>query len=163
MLAIYPTLGYRVLEVSSQSGSLKELQQALQSRISVFVGQSGVGKSSLVNTLLPEAALRVGELSALRQKGTHTTTTAQLFHLPGGGSLIDSPGIREFGLWHMQREQVEQGFREFRALLGHCRFRDCSHKHEPGCAILDAAAQGTISAARLDSYRHIVESLDQPG
>jgi len=105
----------------------------------------------------------VGELSALRQKGTHTTTTAQLFHLPGGGSLIDSPGIREFGLWHMQREQVEQGFREFRALLGHCRFRDCSHKHEPGCAILDAAAQGTISAVRLDSYRHIVESLDQPG
>lgn len=163
MLAIYPTLGYRVLEVSSQSGSLEELQQALQGRISVFVGQSGVGKSSLVNTLLPEAALRVGELSALRQKGTHTTTTAQLFHLPGGGSLIDSPGIREFGLWHMQREQVEQGFREFRALLGHCRFRDCSHKHEPGCAILDAATQGTISAARLDSYRHIVESLDQPG
>ena len=162
LLAIYPTLGYRVLEVSSQSGSLAQLREALQERVSVFVGQSGVGKSSLVNALLPGVALRVGELSALRQKGTHTTTTAQLFHLPGGGSLIDSPGIREFGLWHMQREQVEYGFREFRPLLGHCRFRDCCHKHEPGCAILEAAASGAISPVRLNSYRHIVESLDQP-
>ncbi len=163
LLEVYPQLGYRVVEVSSQSGSLAELEEALQGRISVFVGQSGVGKSSLVNTLLPEADLRVGALSALRQKGIHTTTTAQLFHLPGGGSLIDSPGIREFGLWHMQRDQVEEGFREFRDLLGHCRFRDCSHNHEPGCAILAAAECEEISAARLASYRHIVATLGQPG
>lgn len=162
LLAIYPTLGYRLLEVSSHSGSLTLLKEALRDRISIFVGQSGVGKSSLVNALLPAAGLRVGALSELRQKGVHTTTTAQLFHLPAGGSLIDSPGIREFGLWHMSREQVEQGFREFKPLLGHCRFRDCSHEHEPGCAILAAVEAGAISATRLASYRHIVTTLGQP-
>lgn len=162
LLALYPTLGYRLLEVSSQSGSLTLLNGALRDRVSIFVGQSGVGKSSLVNALLPAAGLRVGALSELRQKGVHTTTTAQLFHLPAGGSLIDSPGIREFGLWHMSREQVEQGFREFRPLLGHCRFRDCSHEHEPGCAILAAVEGGAISPTRLGSYRHIVSTLGQP-
>lgn len=162
LLAIYPALGYRMLEVSSLSGSLAVLNEALKDRVSVFVGQSGVGKSSLVNALLPAAGLRVGALSELRQKGVHTTTTAQLFHLPAGASLIDSPGIREFGLWHMSREQVEQGFREFRPLLGRCRFRDCSHEHEPGCAILAAVESGAISQTRLASYRHIVATLGQP-
>ena len=161
LLAIYPTLGYRILRTSSRAGGLASLHEALRERTSVFVGQSGVGKSSLVNTLLPAADLRVGALSENRQKGTHTTTTAQLFHLACGGSLIDSPGIREFGLWHMSRDEVEQGFREFRALLGQCKFRDCRHEGEPGCALLDALERGAISAGRLDSYRHIVASLDQ--
>ena len=161
LLAIYPTLGYRILRTSSEAGGLASLHEALRERTSVFVGQSGVGKSSLVNTLLPAADLRVGALSENRQKGTHTTTTAQLFHLECGGSLIDSPGIREFGLWHMSRGEVEQGFREFRALLGQCKFRDCRHEGEPGCALLDALERGAISAGRLDSYRHIVASLDQ--
>ncbi len=161
LLAIYPTLGYRILHTSSRLGGLDELVAALRERTSVFVGQSGVGKSSLVNALLPEAALRVGELSETTFKGTHTTTTAQLLHLPCGGALIDSPGIREFGLWHMTREQVEQGFREFRPLLGSCRFRDCRHQQEPGCAILAAVASGEVSAARLESYRHIVASLEE--
>ncbi|NCF20842.1 MAG: small ribosomal subunit biogenesis GTPase RsgA [Haliea sp.] len=160
LLAIYPTLGYRILHTSTQGG-LEELHAALRERTSVFVGQSGVGKSSLVNALLPEADLRVGALSENTLKGTHTTTTAQLFHLDCGGSLIDSPGIREFGLWHMSREQVEQGFREFRPYLGHCKFRDCRHQQEPGCAILEAAASGAISAGRLESYRHIVTSLEE--
>ena len=160
LLAIYPTLGYRILHTSSKQGGLGELHEALRERTSVFVGQSGVGKSSLVNALLPDAALRVGDLSETTSKGTHTTTTAQLFHLPSGGSLIDSPGIREFGLWHMSRAQVEQGFREFRPLLGTCKFRDCQHVHEPGCAILAALADGTISPRRMDSYRHIVASLE---
>jgi ribosome biogenesis GTPase len=166
LLAIYPTLGYQLLRVSSRpcdaGGGLEPLLAGLRGHTSVFVGQSGVGKSSLVNTLLPGVDLRVGALSELTNKGTHTTTTAQLFHLPSGGSLIDSPGIREFGLWHMSRAQVEQGFREFRPHLGHCRFRDCKHREEPGCAILEAAAAGAISAPRLDSYRRIVESLEPP-
>ncbi len=161
LLAIYPTLGYRILHTSSKQGGLEELHAALRERTSVFVGQSGVGKSSLVNALLPEAELRVGGLSESTSKGTHTTTTAQLFHLPSGGSLIDSPGIREFGLWHMSREQVEHGFREFRPLLGTCKFRDCRHVHEPGCAILGALASGEISARRMDSYRHIIASLEE--
>ena len=161
LLAIYPTLGYRILRTSSLEGGLEELHQALRERISVFVGQSGVGKSSLINVLLPDAELRVGALSESRQKGVHTTTTAQLFHLDGGGSLIDSPGIREFGLWHMSREQVEHGFREFRPFLGACKFRDCRHQQEPGCAILDAAEAGQISERRLGSYRHIVTTLEE--
>lgn len=161
MLAIYPTLGYRLLRTSAKAGGLAALQAALQEKTSVFVGQSGVGKSSLVNSLLPQADMRVGALSETTQKGTHTTTTAQLLHLECGGSLIDSPGIREFALWHMSRGEVEQGFREFRPFLGHCKFRDCRHEQEPGCAILEAASSGEISEARLDSYRHIITSLDQ--
>ncbi|MFV8819110.1 small ribosomal subunit biogenesis GTPase RsgA [Haliea sp. E17] len=161
LVAIYPRLGYRVLHTSAKAGGLAELEATLHSRTSVFVGQSGVGKSSLVNSLLPDVDLRVGELSAQSLKGTHTTTTAQLFQLDCGGRLIDSPGIREFGLWHMTREEVESGFREFRPLAGSCKFRDCRHEQEPGCAILAAAESGEITPARLDSYRHMVASLEE--
>jgi ribosome biogenesis GTPase len=161
LLDSYPALGYRIIRTSIKSGGMEELHQALKGRTSVFVGQSGVGKSSLVNTLLPDADLRVGALSENTLKGTHTTTTAQLFHLPTGGTLIDSPGIREFGLWHMTKEQVEQGFIEFRDYLGTCKFRDCQHQQEPACAILKAADLGGISIDRLDSYRRIVQSLEE--
>lgn len=160
LLLPYPGLGYRVLRTSRQRGDLGELEPELKDRTSVFVGQSGVGKSSLINTLLPGADLREGALSEHRAKGTHTTTSAQLLHLPGGGQLIDSPGIREFGLWHMDRQTVEQGFREFSPYLGHCKFRDCTHTVEPGCALLEALAEGHILPRRMDSYRHIVASLD---
>ncbi len=160
LLAIYPSLGYRILHTSSKRGGLEDLHDALRERTSVFVGQSGVGKSSLVNALLPEADLRVGALSENTRKGTHTTTTAQLFHLDCGGSLIDSPGIREFGLWHMTRQEVEQGFREFRELADTCKFRDCRHEQEPGCAILAAVENASITPSRLESYRHIVASLE---
>lgn len=160
LLEVYRGLAYPLLEVSSHAGGLAPLEAALGDHVSVLVGQSGVGKSSLVNSLLPDIDLRVGALSELTGKGTHTTTTAQLFHLPGGGSLIDSPGIREFGLWHMGREQVELGFREFRRHLGHCRFRDCRHREEPGCAILAAVESGEISGQRMESYRRIVAGLD---
>lgn len=161
LIGIYPTLGYRVLYTSSKQSGLKDLHSALRERTSVFVGQSGVGKSSLVNVLLPDAGMRVGALSENTLKGTHTTTTAQLFHLECGGSLIDSPGIREFGLWHMSKEEVEQGFREFRPHLGYCKFRDCQHHKEPGCAILAALESGEITASRLESYRHIIASLEE--
>ncbi|MFV0477875.1 MAG: small ribosomal subunit biogenesis GTPase RsgA [Parahaliea sp.] len=162
LLNLYSDLGYKLLQTSCREGGMDELTTALGGRTSVFVGQSGVGKSSLVNALLPEADLKTGPLSELTNKGTHTTTTAQLFHLPGGGSLIDSPGIREFGLWHMRREQVAAGFREFQPLLGHCRFRDCQHEAEPGCAVLAAVDEGAISSGRLDSYRRIIDSLQAP-
>jgi len=160
LLAIYPTLGYSVLHTSTKHSTLQALHDALHERTSVFVGQSGVGKSSLVNALLPDADIRVGALSENTQKGTHTTTTAQLLHLNCGGTLIDSPGIREFGLWHMSREQVAHGFREFRPLLGSCKFRDCQHEHEPGCAVLAGVEAGSISEQRLESYRRIVAGLE---
>jgi len=161
LLNIYPQLNYRVLHSSCKTDEgMSELFAALEGRTSVFVGQSGVGKSSLVNKLLPEVDLRVSALSESTQKGVHTTTTAQLFHLPSGGTLIDSPGIREFGLWHMSREDIEAGFREFHPFLGHCKFRDCIHEQEPQCALLDATERGDISETRLASYRHMVASLE---
>lgn len=157
----YRTLGYQVLKVSTRTGlGLEELKRYLADFTSVFVGQSGVGKSSLINALLPDCNLRVGELSD-RQQGNHTTTNAQLFHFPGGGHLIDSPGIREFGLWHMEPDEVLEGFIEFQPFIGHCKFRDCSHRHEPGCAILQAITDGKISQTRMDSYRYILNTLDQ--
>ncbi|MCY1283851.1 Small ribosomal subunit biogenesis GTPase RsgA [compost metagenome] len=162
LLAVYRQLGYPLLEVSAhQGGGMQELQRLLDGHVSVFVGQSGVGKSSLVNSLLPEVDTRVGALSELTGKGTHTTTTARLFHFPGGGDLIDSPGIREFGLVHVSRADIEDGFIEFRDLLGRCRFRDCKHDREPGCALLQALDDGRIQPQRLASYRHILSSLPQ--
>ncbi|MFN2287794.1 MAG: small ribosomal subunit biogenesis GTPase RsgA [Chromatocurvus sp.] len=159
LLEIYPSLGYPVLHCSTQHG-LAELETVLRGRTSIFVGQSGVGKTSLLNALLPGAGQRTGALSEGSGKGTHTTTTATLFHLTGGGRLIDSPGIREFGLEHLTRHAVESGFREFHPYLGHCRFRDCRHRREPGCALLQAVDSGAITAQRLASYRHIIGSLD---
>lgn len=162
LLTTYRQLDYPLLEVSAHEGAgMDQLRAALDDRISVFVGQSGVGKSSLVNSLLPGVDLKVGALSELTGKGTHTTTTARLFHFPEGGDLIDSPGIREFGLGHVSRDDVEAGFIEFRELLGRCRFRDCRHDREPGCALLQALEEGRIQPQRLASYRHIIASLPE--
>ncbi|MCY1270330.1 Small ribosomal subunit biogenesis GTPase RsgA [compost metagenome] len=162
LLGVYRQLGYPLLEVSArQGGGMEDLMARLDGHISVFVGQSGVGKSSLVNSLLPGVDTRVGALSELTGKGTHTTTTARLFHFPGGGELIDSPGIREFGLGHVSREDVEAGFIEFGELLGTCRFRDCKHDREPGCALLKALEDGRVHPQRMASYRHILASLPE--
>lgn len=161
LLAVYKQLGYDILDVSAEQGyGLETLQELLSGRTSVFVGQSGVGKSSLVNRLLPDAQMAVGALSELTHKGTHTTTTARLLHFPCGGSLIDSPGIREFGLGHVEVADVEAGFIEFADFLGRCRFRDCSHEHEPGCALLEAVEAGQISQPRLESFRMLLKNLE---
>jgi ribosome biogenesis GTPase len=162
MLGVYRELGYPLLEVSAHGGDgMEQLQRQLDGHVSVFVGQSGVGKSSLVNSLLPEVDTRVGPLSELTGKGTHTTTTARLFHFPRGGELIDSPGIREFGLVHVSRDDVEAGFIEFHDLIGQCRFRDCKHDREPGCALLKALEEGRVHPQRMASYRHILASLPE--
>lgn len=157
----YQKLGYEWLNVSTQTQQgLPELINYLAHYTSIFVGQSGVGKSSLINMLLPEQNLKVGALSEINQQGTHTTTTAQLFHFPAGGDLIDSPGIREFGLWHMDEQSLLEGFVEFRPFLGHCKFRDCAHDIEPGCAIRKALEHGDISPVRMASFRYILSTLD---
>lgn len=163
LLGVYRQLGYPLLEVSAHAGGgMQDLQTRLDGHVAVFVGQSGVGKSSLVNSLLPGVDTRVGALSEQTGKGTHTTTTARLFHFPGGGELIDSPGIREFGLGHVSRQDVEAGFIEFSNLLGTCRFRDCKHDREPGCALLAALEDGRIHPQRMNSYRHIVAGIAEP-
>ncbi|SDM01039.1 ribosome biogenesis GTPase [Modicisalibacter muralis] len=160
LLARYAALGYAVVEATTQGEhGLDALHDRLTGRTSAFVGQSGVGKSSLIDRLLPDEALRIGALSADSRKGTHTTTTARLYRLPAGGELIDSPGIREFGLTHLDEQQVTEGFIEFRELLGRCRFRDCRHRNEPGCALLSAVERGDILGERFASYRRILDSL----
>ncbi len=157
LLACYHDLGYDILRVSARSGAgLESLRDYFARHTTVLVGQSGVGKSSLVNLLYPSAEVRVGELSTQLAKGRHTTTAACLYRLPSGGYLVDSPGIREFGLGHLDSRAVAEGFVEFRPWLGGCRFRDCVHLDEPGCAIRAAVEEGKISVRRYQSYRLIV-------
>lgn len=159
---LYEPLGYRFLTASaSTTAGLSNLQATLNNQTSVFVGQSGVGKSSLVNALLPNAQLDTGPISTASGLGQHTTTTAQLFHLAAGGRLIDSPGIRDFGLWHINENELIYGYKELRELTGSCRFRNCSHRHEPGCAWQDAMEQGSIAPERLDNFFTIADSLDE--
>lgn len=158
LAARYRALGYAVIGACTRhAGGLAALESALSDTTAVFVGQSGVGKSSLIDALLPEQTLRVGELSRDSRKGRHTTTTARLYHFRGGGALIDSPGIREFGLGHLDERRIEAGFIEFHPWLGRCRFRDCRHRQEPGCAILAAVERGDIAPERLESFRRIVD------
>jgi len=161
LTGLYRTLGYPVIEASATASSgLAPLRAALTGKTSVFVGQSGVGKSSLINALMPAAALSTGDLSSSSGLGQHTTVTAQLLRFPDGGDLIDSPGVREFGLWHIDEASLLKGYIELAELAGHCRFRNCSHLHEPGCALQAAADAGEISAERLDNYYRIRETLD---
>lgn len=163
LMNIYRNIGYRVLEVSGHTGEgIDALNAALAGRISIFAGQSGVGKSSLLNTLLPETAdILVNNVSDVSGLGQHTTTASRLYHFPHGGDVIDSPGVREFGLWHLTPEQVTQGFTEFRDYLGGCKFRDCKHGDDPGCALRDAVENGKISAERFENYHRILESMAQ--
>jgi len=159
-LAVYTTIGYGVIFTSTRStDGLKELHRQLKSHTSILVGQSGVGKSSLVQALLPDLDIRTGTLSQVTGLGRHTTTVTMLYHLPDGGNLIDSPGVRDFTLTTVPIEDLERGFAEFRPHLGQCRFHNCRHVSEPGCAVQDAARQGLISEQRLDSYRQLVEVM----
>ncbi len=160
-LSIYQRLGYPVSRVSAKTGAgLGALKVALEGKTTLLVGQSGVGKSSLINRFGPVDLTDVGALSGGKYKGTHTTTTARLFHLQHC-DLIDSPGIREFHLDQIDRDQLLNGFKEIQSAALQCRFRDCSHSGEPGCAIDAAIANGEIAAERVDSYFRILNTLDE--
>ncbi|UYA62060.1 small ribosomal subunit biogenesis GTPase RsgA [Pectobacterium colocasium] len=164
LMDIYRALNYRVLMVSSHTQQgIPELEQALTDRISIFAGQSGVGKSSLLNALLAldEERILVNEVSDTSGLGQHTTTASRLYHFPHGGDVIDSPGVREFGLWHLEPEQVTRGFIELRKYIGSCKFRDCKHENDPGCAINAALERGEIAVERYDNYHRILESMAQ--
>jgi ribosome biogenesis GTPase / thiamine phosphate phosphatase len=151
----YSRLGYRVVSLSAKR-DLGPLAVHLKSRVSVLVGQSGMGKSTIVNGLIPEAAVRVAEVSAALDSGRHTTTHARLYHLDAASDIIDSPGMQEFGLHHLDESELAHAFVEFREWLGQCRFRDCRHLVEPGCAIAAARERGEISGGRLESYRGLI-------
>ncbi len=160
-LKIYQDIGYQVLYASSKSrDGISELKTQLSQHTSIFVGQSGVGKSTLVNALMPDLGLLTQEVSENSGLGQHTTTVARLYHFDEGGDLIDSPGIREFGLWHLTPEQVCHGFVEFSDFLGLCKFRDCKHQTDPGCALIAAGKNEQINPARLASFQRILASLN---
>ena len=161
-LAVYRQLGYALLFTSTRNtDGLKDLHQQLKSHTSILVGQSGVGKSSLVKALVPDLDVRVGALSQGTGLGRHTTTAAQLYHLPDGGDLIDSPGVRDFSLCPVPVEELARGFVEFQPYLGHCRFHNCRHLKEPGCAVQAAAREGAISPQRLENYQALVETMSR--
>jgi ribosome biogenesis GTPase len=157
---LYAGLGYPVIRTSARDGTgVPELRAALAGRTNVLAGPSGVGKSSLLNAVDPSLAIRTGEVSERTQKGKHTTTFATLHSLAGGGYVVDTPGIREFGIWDMQPTELAGYFVEMRPFIGHCRFSSCTHDHEPDCAIGEAVDAGRISQERYGSYLGILASL----
>jgi ribosome biogenesis GTPase len=156
--AHYEAIAYPVIQISAKSEhGLDPLLECLRERTSILVGQSGVGKSSLINALIPRENVIEGGLSDATGLGRHTTSAATLYSLQSGGELIDSPGVRSFRLGKLTRQELEQGFREFRPFLGHCRFHNCTHRSEPGCAVRAAAECGDIAAERLESYQHMID------
>jgi ribosome biogenesis GTPase / thiamine phosphate phosphatase len=154
-LEFYRGLGYRLVALSAKR-DLGPLLPHLKGETSVLVGQSGMGKSTIINGLLPAAAVRVAEISAALDSGRHTTTHTRLYHLDAESHVIDSPGMQLFGLHHVDGPELAHAFVEFRPWLGQCRFRDCRHASEPGCAIAAACKRGKINAKRLESYRGLL-------
>jgi len=160
LLSIYQNLGYQVQPLSAKN-DIAPLKQWLKNQTSVLVGQSGMGKSTIVNALLPNSAVRTQEVSTVLDSGKHTTTAAHLYHLDLDSDLIDSPGLQEFGLNHLNIEELEHAFIEFRPFLGKCRFNNCKHLHEPDCAVISAVESGKVSPVRLAFYQAMTQEIGQ--
>jgi len=159
-LSIYQTLGYQTHKVSAiTKAGLTELQQTFHNQVSVLTGQSGVGKSSITNTIVPDKNLRTNSISETTKHGRHTTTAATLYHIATGGDLIDSPGVAIFGLADMNRQQLAYGYREFQPFLGDCKFNDCSHHQDKGCAIRAAVETGVIAMSRYQRFLKLTQKM----
>jgi ribosome biogenesis GTPase / thiamine phosphate phosphatase len=157
LAGVYGRMGYQVLLLSAKTGfGIERFRRAVAGKESVVVGQSGVGKSSLLNAIDPGLHIRVGEVSEETQKGRHTTTTARLLPIACGGYVVDTPGIRQFELWDVIPEEVAGFFRDLRPYVSRCRFPDCTHTHEDDCAVKDAVADGRFDQRRYDSYCHLL-------
>ena len=155
--SLYQDINYQVHFVSIKKElNLDLLKKQLADKTNIFLGESGVGKSSLINTLIPDLELRVEEISSKTKLGKHTTTNTTIYHIPSGGDLIDSPGIREFQLDNFNAKEIVNGFREFKALVGKCRFRNCQHINEPDCAIKVALDSGDIHPSRYENYLNLL-------
>lgn len=162
LFAPYERAGYAVHYTAARQGvGVDDVRAVLCGRLSALAGPSGVGKSSLLNAVQPGLGLRVSEVSQAVNKGRHTTVTAQLIPLECGGWVADTPGLREVGLWEIEPDQLQFYFPEFEPLLGNCRYPTCTHTHEPGCAVRDAARSGEIDAGRYDSYQRMFLGDDE--
>ncbi len=162
LIHLYTTIGYACLTCSALRGDgLEEFRHALSGRTTLLSGHSGVGKSTLLNALIPEAEARTADISAAHDTGMHTTTFSEMFDLPGGGCLIDTPGIKGFGTFDMEREEVSHYFREIFDISADCRYNNCTHTHEPGCAVLAAVAEQRISQSRYESYLGMLEDKEE--
>lgn len=153
--ADYRRIGYQVPKTAiSDATSIEALESLLSGKTAILLGQSGMGKSSLIEQLVAESKIKIGAISELTGLGKHTTSVTQLYEIPGGGFVIDSPGIRDFTPPPLPPEELQHAFREFAPQIGQCRFHNCQHEHEPGCAVLEALRTGEISQQRHDSYLH---------
>lgn len=163
LLAVYQQIGIKTIQISAKNlEHLSLLHEQMQNNVSVFVGQSGVGKSSIIATILPNIEIKIGAISETIGQGKHTTTTARLYHVaPLNAAIIDSPGIREFTLWNLTPEDLANQFVEFEPFLQTCKFSNCKHLQEPGCSLLQAANEQKISKQRLNSYQQILNSMTQ--
>jgi len=156
------SLGYRVIETRCKPNpEIDELRDLLGNKTNLIAGQSGVGKTSLVNALIPDVERQTGALSKVTGKGTHTTTSARLCRLPSDGWLVDTPGVWEYGLWTMPKNRLIKGFPEFAEHADQCRFRDCSHAHEPRCAVRSAAERGEIMDFRYQAWLRLLDEQDR--
>ena len=162
--SIYEKLGYRVIFTSvKQKFGLDELHDCLKGKISALTGPSGVGKSSLLNSLQPGLGLAIRDISAANNKGTHTTVVREMFPLDDGGFVADLPGIRRLALWDTQPEELDGYFPELRELVRDCQFNDCTHRQEPGCAVIQAVNEGKVTPERYDSYLRLRYGDEEPG
>lgn len=158
LTSLYRSIGYPVVNMSAATGAgADDLRDLLAGKMSLLSGNSGVGKSSIINLLIPDAHVRVGDVSHTHHKGMHTTTFSELLDLPGGGAIIDTPGVKAFGTIDFERAQVAHYFPEIFKISADCRFNNCTHTHEPGCAVLAAVEHGEISMSRYTSYLSILE------
>ncbi len=162
MCSLYDTVGYRCVQLSAATGEgVEQLQDIVAGKISLISGNSGVGKSTLINRLVPEAEQRTAEISDAHNTGMHTTTFSQMIPLPQGGYLIDTPGIKGFGTFDIEKEELTSYFREIFHFSKDCRFSNCTHTHEPGCAVLRALEQHYIAESRYQSYLSMLEDKDE--
>lgn len=162
MVSLYETVGYECRQISAATGEgVASLIDLLQGQVTVLSGNSGVGKSTLINTLVPGAQLRTAEISDAHDAGMHTTTFSEMLQLADGGYIIDTPGIRGFGTFDMEPEEISSYFKEIFRFSKDCRFSNCTHTHEPGCAVLDAVENHYIAASRYQSYLSMLEDKDE--